>query len=145
VFARIWNLFVDAEECRQREVSKNGDSLMQLMQEAVIKNRMVSITFESRKWYAGYLTESPNLKPSEKYFRLLPILSGYRDKDTLTATRTLSYLDAYERADVNAEDFVITLPLGSVMTANLFDPEVYEDHFAGTREDVPIASKTAKS
>ena len=65
---------------------------MDLMQIALKGERMLSITLETRKWYAGYVAEVPTLKPSEKYFRIIPILSGYRDKDTLSATRTISYV-----------------------------------------------------
>ena len=137
--AEVWNIFVDPEECRQTEVTRNGDALMELMQRAVNEERMLSITFDSRKWYAGYLVEAPNLKPSEKYFKLLPILSGYRDKDTLVARRTLSYVDINQIPGVNPADFVITLPIGAVRTANLFDPAVYEDHFA----NIPSDSNTA--
>ncbi|MDP9055343.1 MAG: hypothetical protein M3N93_13750 [Acidobacteriota bacterium] len=130
VCAEAWNLFVDPEDCRQKEVIANGDSLMQLMQRAANEERMLSITFDSRKWYAGYLVEAPNLKPSERYFKLLPILSGYRDKDTLVARRTLSYVNIDRIPGINPADFAITLPIASVRTANLFDPAVYEDHFA---------------
>ena len=128
--AWIWNCFVDSERQRENEINEHGDYLMGLMQAAVNGDRMVSITFDSRKWYAGYIIEAPNLKPSEKYFTILPIISGYRDKDTLEATRTLRYDDVYSRPEVNPSDFVIILPLAPVRTASLFDPDVYEDHFA---------------
>lgn len=100
------------------------------MQNALKEDRMVSITFENRKWYAGYIAEAPNLKPNEKYFKLLTILSGYRHKDTLIAIRTLSYANI-DSIGASPKDFVITLPLDSVRTANLFDPAIYEDNFAG--------------
>lgn len=135
IAAQVWNLFVDSQKQREREVREHGDALMVLMQAAVNGERMVSITFESRKWYAGYITEAPNLKLSEKYFTMLPILSGYRDKDTLQAKRTLRYDDVYLRSGVDPAEFVIVLPLASVRTANLFDPDVYEDHFAGAGPD----------
>jgi len=128
--AWIWNCFVDSERQRENEINEHGDYLMGLMQAAVNGDRMVSITFDSRKWYAGYIIEAPNLKPSEKYFTILPIISGYRDKDTLEATRTLRYDDVYSRPEVNPSDFVIILPLAPVRTKSLFDPDVYEDHFA---------------
>jgi hypothetical protein len=131
VFAVVWNLFVNPVDARVAEVRRGGDSLMQLMQRAVDEERMISFTFDSRKWYAGYLVEAPNLRPNEKYFKLLPIISGYRDKDTLEARRTLSYIDVEQAPGANPTDFVITLPIESVRTANLFDPEVYEDRFAG--------------
>jgi hypothetical protein len=137
--AMVWNLFVTHEQGRESAVETDGDSLMSLMQKALKEERMLSITLESRKWYAGYLVAAPDLRPSEKYFSLLPVLSGYRDKDTLEARRTLRYDQVYERiagdGGISPEDFVITLPLASVRTANLFDLAVYQDHFAGSGDD----------
>jgi hypothetical protein len=139
--AKVWNLFVTRERGLESAVETDGDSLMWLMQKALKEGRMLSITLESRKWYAGYLVDAPDLRPSEKYFSLLPILSGYRDKDTLEARRTLRYDVVYEKiaedAGISAEDFVITLPLASVRTANLFDLAVYQDHFAGSGNALP--------
>jgi hypothetical protein len=138
--AKVWNLFVSRDQGRESAVETDGDSLMSLMQKALNGGRMLSITLESRKWYAGYLVDAPDLRPSEKYFSLLPVLSGYRDKDTLEARRTLRYDQVYEKIaegdGISPEDFVITLPLASVRTANLFDLAVYEDHFSGSRYDV---------
>jgi hypothetical protein len=138
--AKIWNLFVEPEACRRRALIDHGDSLMALMQTAVEGERMISVTFDSRKWYAGYIVEAPDLKPREKYFKLLPVISGYRDKDTLAAVATLSYAAVYQSPGVVANDFVITLPIEAVRTANLFDPSVYEEHFVGSAHAAPSVS-----
>lgn len=134
VTSAVWNIFYKLDRARESTVALNGDSLMQLMQKAVNEERMISITFDSRKWYAGYLIKAPDLRPSEQYFSLLPVLSGYRDKDTLVARRSIRYDELYEKfhedGATSVDDFVITLPIASVRTANLFDPDVYEDHFA---------------
>ena len=124
------NWFFDAEKARAREIVTHGNSLLQLFHHADVEERMVSITLDNRKWYAGYIAEGPNLEPSERYFKILPIISGYRDKDTLRLIRTVSYEDVFSKPNVDPREFVITLPLGDVKVANLFDPVVYHDHFA---------------
>ncbi|MBC7925181.1 MAG: hypothetical protein H7039_05945 [Bryobacteraceae bacterium] len=133
IIPACWNRFVDAEVCRRNEVEKRGDFLLALLQRAVREQRMLSLTLDNRKWYAGYVTEAPNLKPSEKYFKILPMLSGYRDKDSLEVRRTLSYDTVATMPGVDPTGFVITLPLADVKMANLFDPVVYKDHFASER------------
>ena len=125
--AWLWNLSSGQEDSRINEIEKTGDYFLLLMQEAVRTGRMISVTFDTRKWYVGYVAEIPNLKPSEKYFRMLPILSGYTDKDSLVTRRTRSYQDIDGSVP---SDFVITLPLKDVKSANLFDPEFYNDFFA---------------
>ena len=72
------------------------------------------------------------LNPADRYFRLLPLVSGYRDKDTLGAVRTTFY--EYVLKLANSGDLVMTLPIADVQSANLFDPDVYEEHFSEGEE-----------
>jgi hypothetical protein len=44
--------------------------------------------------------------------------------------RTVSYEDALRRRNVQPSDFVIILPIADVKIANLFDPNIYDEHFA---------------
>jgi hypothetical protein len=138
--AMIWNMFTPPEEERERAVRAHGTLFMLLLHEAINEAKMVSITLESRKWYAGYVAEAPNLRPSEIYFNLLPILSGYRDKDTLQAKRKLAYDELYNRENVNPADFVITLPIASVRSASFFDPDVYNEHFSEREDAEPVVA-----
>ena len=124
------NLITSAEDARGREISEHGNALLQLLQKAEVEDKLISVTLDNRKWYVGYVAEGPNLDPAELYFKILPVLSGYRDSESLVFKRTVSYEEVLQRSDVDANDFVITLPLGDVKIANLFNPEIYKDHFA---------------
>jgi|SRR5579875_2162787 len=124
------NVFVGREEAKDIEIRRHGNSLMRLLHRAEREKLLISITLASRKWYVGWVAESPNLRPDEKYFRLLPFTSGYRDKDTLETYRTVFYEDALAGGDTSAQEFVIILPLDEVQVANLFDPDVYNEYFA---------------
>jgi hypothetical protein len=124
------NLFFDAEKARAREILTHGDSLLRLFEYADTEEELVSITLDNRKWYVGFIAQAPNLEPSEKYFKILPVLSGYREKDTMQTIRTVSYEDALRKRNVQPSDFVIILPIADVKIANLFDPNIYDEQFA---------------
>jgi hypothetical protein len=130
LLAAATNRLIGLEEAKDMQIAqrRQADALTRLLHTAARDARLLSLTLDSRKWYVGYVAEAPNLNPEEKYFRLLPLLSGYRDKDTLETYRTVFYEDLLETEE--AENFVITLPLADVKTANFFDPDVYEGYFS---------------
>jgi hypothetical protein len=130
VFAVLFNLFKNREAALDIEIEKRGNALNQLFHKAQKANRPLSITLDSRKWYVGYAAESPNLNPQELYFRILPILSGYRQKDSLEVVQTVSYKELIEDPAINANDLVITIPLRDIKTANLFDESIFASYFA---------------
>ncbi|MBV9760985.1 MAG: hypothetical protein JO340_10520 [Acidobacteriaceae bacterium] len=138
------NLFAGKEKAKDIEIRRHGNALMQLLHRAEREKLLIAITLESRKWYVGWVAESPNLRPDEKYFRLLPFISGYRDKDTLETYRTVFYEDALTRDGASAKEFVMILPLEGVQVANLFDPDVYDEYFAESesQESEPRNSAT---
>ena len=124
---------LEAAKNKQLEEDKEADSFTRLLHTAVKDKRLISVTLETRKWYVGFVAEAPNLKPTEQFFRILPMVSGYRDKDTLKTFRTVFYEDILEAPD--SADFVITLPIDDVKSANFFDPDVYEAYFAEEQSD----------
>jgi hypothetical protein len=87
-FALVVNLFVSKDHAKNVEIRSRGNLMLRLLDEAATQNRLISLTLDSRKWYVGWVVESPNLDPREQYFRLLPFISGYRDKDALEPHRT---------------------------------------------------------
>jgi hypothetical protein len=104
---------------------------------------LIAITLASRKWYVGYLVENVSLEPRETHFQILPIWSGYRDKDTLDAVRVIDYRDVYsafssdpgnKKADLSI--FSLAIPMSQVQDARYFDVGVYAAHFHA--EERPI-------
>ncbi|HSU61591.1 MAG TPA: hypothetical protein VLI55_19945 [Bryobacteraceae bacterium] len=130
ISAGIVNLFMGKKQSKDREIHKHGNALMKLLHRATEERLLISVTLDNRKWYVGWVTESPNLDPQELYFRLLPFTSGYRDKDTLETFRTVFYQNVLEDESLDPDQFFITLPLKDIKTANLFDADVYNQHFA---------------
>jgi hypothetical protein len=132
VSAVIVNLFIGTERAKSREITRHGNALIRLLHRAAEESLLVSVTLENRKWYVGWVTESPNLDPQELYFRLLPFTSGYRDKDSLETYRTVYYQNVLEDQSLDPDRFFITLPLKDLTVASLFDPDVYNQYFAET-------------
>ncbi|HLH02812.1 MAG TPA: hypothetical protein VKX25_08580 [Bryobacteraceae bacterium] len=130
VCAWIWNLFVDRERAKALEIDRHGNAFTKLLLRSQKEKQLLSVTLDNRKWYVGWITESPNLDPQELYFRLLPYRSGYRDKDNLNPVATTYYDGALREPAFDQNDLIITLPLKDVKTANLFNEDLYNDYFA---------------
>lgn len=131
-FALLVNLFINKEKAKALELRSNGSFFLRLLDEAANEKRLISVTLDSRKWYVGWVVESPNLDPHEQYFRLLPFISGYRDKDGLEPRRTVYYEGVLRDSTIDRSEFVITLPLKDVKIAGFFNDEIYDEFFAGT-------------
>lgn len=117
------------------EIDHHGNALIRLLHTALKSNRMISITLDNRKWYVGYVAESLNLDPGEAYFRLLPVMSGYRDSDTLRTVPLIYYPEVYGKPGVDREEFKMTIPYRDIKGANLFDEQLYEQHFSWEDDD----------
>jgi hypothetical protein len=137
LLAIAWNLFINKEEAKEIEIRKHGNAFTQLLLRAQKEKLLISVTFDNRKWYVGWVTESPNLDPQELYFRLLPYRSGFRDTDNLTPVYTTFYDGPLHENSLDKKDLVITLPLKDVKTANLFNEDLFNDYFS----EPPAASE----
>ena len=130
ILALLVNAFVGIDKAKDIEIRRHGNALTKLLHRAQKDNLLISVTLDTRKWYVGWVAESPNLDPQELYFRLLPLTSGYRNKDTLETFRTNFYEGVLQDPTLNHADFFVTLPLKDVKVANLFNANVYDDYFA---------------
>ncbi len=134
----LWNPIFKINRAKDREVKLHADALTALLHRAERNDSLISVTMDSRKWYVGYVAESPNLSPQEMYFRILPVISGYREKDSLRFIQTVSYEDVIRDEEIDRQRFVLTLPLKDVKSANLFDIDLYQDYFLETVEEEEI-------
>lgn len=119
-----------------KEIRLHGNALMRLFNDAGSRGMLIAITLSSRKWYVGYLVENVSLEPRETHFQILPIFSGYRDKDTLDAVRVIDYRDVYSsyvndpaNKEVDLSIFSLAIPMSAVQDARYFDVDVYAAHF----------------
>jgi hypothetical protein len=139
IAALILNVFIDRERASGIEVLRNGNPLIRLLYRAAKERFLVSITMDNRKWYVGWILESPSLLPAERYFRLLPYMSGYRDQATLETFRTVFYEDVLNSPEIDKDELVLTLPIDSVKIAGRFNENVYDEYFAESGQDEATA------
>jgi hypothetical protein len=133
--ALVLNAFIPIDKAKEIEVRRNGNPLIRLFYIAAKEHFLVSVTMDSRKWYVGWILESPSLLPQERYFRLMPYMSGYRDKDSLETFRTVFYEDVLKTPEIDANELVLTLPLDAVKIAGRFNENVYNEYFAEREEE----------
>jgi hypothetical protein len=128
--ALLVNAIIGREKAKDLEIKAHGNSLVKLLHRGAKEKRLISVTLDSRKWYVGWVAESPNLDPLEQYFKLLPCISGYRDKDSLETRRTVYYDAVLKDSALDPNEFVITLPLKDVKIAGFFNDEIYDEYFS---------------
>jgi hypothetical protein len=125
VLALAGNLLIGAERAKSIMVRQDDNGFLRLFHRAATESRMVSVTLESKKVYIGYITRTPNLSPEQQFVGLLPLLSGYRDKDTLRLEITTNYAKVISSRPYDAQDFEVTFCLDAISSANLFEPNAY--------------------
>jgi len=89
----------------------------------------IMISLRTRKVYVGFVTRTPDLRPADAFFSLLPIWSGYRNATTLSVRFDTRYpLDSTARAP---DDFVTSFPIEAIESAHFFDLDLYVSRFGG--------------
>ena len=137
----ILNLFVDEDECAREAALKFGDNIELLLDQAMQAQKMVEVDLDSRKVYIGFALNSGLGKTSDTDAILMPVLSGHRDPKTLELTIDIDYLptirrlvpEQIEEREESAEtleqsilDFVIVIPLSEIVSARIFEREIYD-------------------
>jgi hypothetical protein len=107
---------------------RQKNQLLTLLNEAANLSYMVSVTLSNRKFYVGFVKTAPSLDPQDVYFRIYPVMSGYRDDKTLRFQKTTDYNPVLEAAE-EYEPFFVTIPIRSVEVANPFDSDAYVKYF----------------
>lgn len=140
----------------ERVLLTYGSQLEKLLYRSLIEEKRVMITLKNGKVYIGRVTIS--VTPEEdKDFILLPIKSGYRERDKQRMEITTHYDEAYEKIQENEEDYIeiisdfgVVIPIPEVLTASLYREDVHTKYFpheqvskllpelSGKTEDDPI-------
>lgn len=111
------------------------NALEALLMEASARQFPVIVTLKSKKTYAGIVI-CPAFEHGDcEFVELLPLLSGYRDKDTLQVRFTSNYQDHYiangigivgARSQLSLEDFRVLLPKREIDNVSFFDIDTYK-------------------
>ncbi|MCK5355849.1 MAG: hypothetical protein KAJ63_12070 [Methyloprofundus sp.] len=116
---------------------KNND-FEKLIARSVYDNFPILFTLESGKVYVGWAVSAPNPVQERKSIRILPIISGYRDKDTQKVKFTTDYYPVLnkfsnsEETNHEVEDLEVVIPAGELSSCRLFDISIYNEHFVGS-------------
>jgi hypothetical protein len=128
-------------------VHRLGNDLLSLLHDAANRpserQMPIHLTLDNNKVYVGWVLRSPSLKLEDEYLSILPLASGYRDKDTLTTHLNVSYpVGDYMSAGgaLDPNDFTVVIPYASVKKANYFDVNVYAKYFSAQNPPEPASA-----
>lgn len=101
-------------------------TLQNFLRTAAVNSDVIAVTLDTRKVYIGFITEVPTLDPHDTHIAILPVLSGYRQGDTLEMRITSNYAKAYQQASDGPDPthFTVYLPISSIRIARRYDTEV---------------------
>ncbi|ALF02288.1 hypothetical protein AU861_08525 [Salmonella enterica subsp. enterica serovar Infantis] len=154
-FGHLMRWYVCHDEDRRIDAlvkAVHHDPLESLLIEAAVRKFPVIITLGSRKFYVG-IVDCPKFEHGKAdYLQLLPLLSGYRDKDTLTITVTTNYKRHYIDSGIvgglnggplTLADFRTLVPKGEIEGISFFDTDTYSQFKA--KEEVDRSGSTTLS
>lgn len=86
----------------------------------------ILFTMSDRKVYVGYPMELKSEKFNDQ--RILPVVSGYREKDSLRFIPVTPYQSVIENEleDADYEKFSVTLPIREIVHAHLIDLKLFD-------------------
>ncbi len=100
-------------------------------------SRVVCITLSSGKVYIGFCVGGNNVTHGNlEHIKIIPIRSGYRDKDNQELKVKNNYEEYFlEQDDVDISDFVIIIPTSEIISYQNFDLPAYEAIQPSNSED----------
>ncbi len=124
------NLFYGKEKAMRRTARESGNLIELLIRENNESGQLVELSLRSGKSYIGFVLESGIARHGESDVALLPLKSGYRKEDTRELEITTDYAPVLwqsleESPSLVYEDFRIVIPMSEIVTARIFDPDVY--------------------
>ena len=105
-----------------------------ILLEAATQQLLVQVTMSTNKVYIGFPFEQASTKTlkSSAFITLFPVLSGYRDKDTLSMNLVTSYTDFYRKAKEDGSwewlrvNFQTVIPVSEIVTIAFFDLNAHD-------------------
>lgn len=110
-------------------IDKYGDELEQLLRDSVVNGQAVQLTLKNEKVYLGVVQEIQEPKKTN-YVTLIPLYSGYRDKDTKKMKLTTSYETITQLIDQQVispkiDQMLVIIKKDEILIAQPHDPEIY--------------------
>ena len=123
--------FSNENEAAMQAAKDSGDAIELLVAESFDNQRTVEITMRTGKSYVGLATEMPIALEGAADVSLVPMVSGYRNRETQELQLTQHYAPVLVEAmagqsDVNFEDFRVVISFQEIVSARLFERAVWE-------------------
>ena len=127
------NFIFDDDKAFKYTLKKYANGLEQLFANSIIDDKQVMVNLQNGKVYVGYMSWQPPSSDENSYFRILPIISGYRTSESHEVIYVTDYTPIYlklaeEDKDVveklSIDDFQKYFRMSDVSTACIYDPDV---------------------
>ena len=114
-------------QARQKAAESAGDQISLIIDRAMLEGRFVELSLVSGKSYVGSPIQGTFGHRDGGDVALIPIASGYRDKDSRDLVMTTNYAPAIsEQLSVHElDDLKVAFPMRDVVSARLFDQGLY--------------------
>ena len=135
----VGNRICNEEESADIAAEDKGDRIELLIRESIRRGVFVEVSLKTRKSYIGRTVASAHATGTQQDISLIPIASGYRDKETQDLYLTTNYAQVMQQTDSKEqsfpgyEDFRIVIPRDQVVSVRLFDPDTYRRSQRATR------------
>ncbi|MCY4507337.1 MAG: hypothetical protein OXG35_10295 [Acidobacteria bacterium] len=125
----ICNRLYDAEKAASRAAEEAGDLVELLMAESIRLQKLIEVSLKSGKVYIGYALDVEPPVRGECDVAIIPLWSGYRNKDTCELTITTNYAPLIQRrlnAPSTLGDYRVVIPKSELASARFFDMSLYK-------------------
>ena len=135
---------------------KHHDPVLQLLMQSMYTSVPVRISLKSRKVYVGHVLQEQFSSAETDYILVIPLLSGYRDKDKLDIFYDCNYSAVYDKHHLfddnqltdgevlQLKDFRVAIRGSEIESVALFKPEISADFEYYAKPD-PVAEDAVKS
>lgn len=142
----LLNLYWKQEAESDRIIRDEGGPLEQLLDSALQQEKRVMITLKGGKVYIGRIGKSFRPEQRDQSILILPVKSGYREKDKQRLVITTPYETAYENIKADnpdtyldiIRDFGVVIPIGEITSLSIYNEEVHLKYFPHEKTDVII-------
>ena len=122
----ILNRFLDADRLAKSASLTNGDLVEWAIQDSLDHQTLVEISMKTGKSYIGLATRSGVSTSGPTDVALIPLASGYRDKETQVLKTTTYYTDTLSEYKGDRGDFQVVVPRSEIASVRKFMPGVWQ-------------------
>ena len=122
-----WLPRFDRFTARQNSAKAAGDEISLIIDQAMVEGRFVELSLASGKSYVGSPIQGTFGHRDDGDVALIPIASGYRDKDSRELVITTNYAPVIEDqlAELALDHLKVAFPMREIVSARLFDQKLY--------------------